>query len=646
MDIYQSFLIFIILSIPVTLMLLNHPINNVIRIAKITLLLSIVGILILFPVIVIIRLKIWTLLLVAIPILARIIQYILNKAQIQKYLSRLDDKQLFNLLITCLGTILFFYLSIDFNIIYGFWFSLFLFVFATVKPIREITNSNILYGAVFGLLSTAMTVYINIAEISNTDAIITFLFSWFIIGVPLNVIPSLKKSESSQVLGFILIPSLYLILLKKGGVNILLPEFFKSGFFLLICILLIWIMNKLINEKKLPIIIKQFLLPTLLVGILAFFIGMQNRADELKLILSLSTYFLSILCILLAFGRGYFSILYGVDENRKLIKEKEITEGFKWILGDNLGIKVFKFLFGENYIQIGMKTALVFIGIIIIQLFIAMNILDENVGNISLPSYLQFVIPLMCIMTSTRCSITLLNEIIGVINLKNNNANYNRSHSEKTGVTISVNYYLIIISVIVANTYFNSTINIYFLIFIMIWFALCSLSFSIILSKELQTKDFNNFQRTRHMLSVMLYGIGKFSVAYFLISLYQLDIYNYNLKYNIVLITLIPFVATLIAKLVGYDTLLASKKLKEDSFRRAVFLIIYFAFFAMFNHSLLSNIFFYIFHSEKVAILIAFSVNVLLFYELMESLPILIIPHTNNKAGNMKDYIIMAWRHN
>lgn len=645
MNIYQSFLVFIILSMPVTLMLLNHPINNVIQIAKITLLLSIVGILILFPVIVIIRLKIWTLLLVAIPIFARIIQYILNKAQIQKYLSRLNDKQLFSLLIACLGTILFFYLSIDFNIIYGFWFSLFLFLFATIKPIREITNSNILYGAVFGLLSTAMTLYINISQISNTDAIITFLFSWFIIGVPFNIIPSLKKSESSQVLGFILMPSLYLILLKKGGINILLPELFKSGFFLLICILLIWIMNKLINERKLPNIIKQFLLPTLLVGILAFFIGMQNRAGELKLILSLSTYFLSILCILLAFGRVYFSILYGVDENRKLIKEKEIIEGFKWILGDNLGIKVFKFLFGENYIQIRIKTALVFIGIIIL-LFIAMNILDENVGNISLPSYLQFIIPLMCIMTSTRCSITLLNEIIRVINLKDNNAKYKRSHSEKIGVTISVNYYLIIISVIIANIYFNNTINIYFLIFIMIWFALCSLSFSTILSKELQKKGFNNFQRTRHMLSVMLYGIGKFSVAYFLISLYRLDIYNYNLKYNIVLITLIPFVATLIAKLVGYDTLLASKKLKENSFRRAVFLIFYFAFFAMFNHSLLSNIFFYIFHSEKVAILIATSVNVLLFSELMESIPILMIPHTNNKVGNMKDYIIIAWRHN
>lgn len=616
---FEILFIITILLLPIPLLVLNHPVKTIRKLSKFFLLTNIIAILVLFPTLIIIKLKLWTSIIIIIPILFRFIQFSMNKLKIEKYLKHLDKINFVRLLYASFGSILFFYLSIDFNILYGFWFSIFLFLLIGVKTLTEMTKSNMLYGLVFGLLSNVMTLYVDISTVSKVDALVTFLFSWCVIGIPIYLIPKFRSNENTRILGFVLMPSFFLILLKKGGVTIMLPEMIQTSFFLIISILVSWSSYKLIRGSKLPVRMKQFLLPAFLILFLGVFYAIISKADQLYKVINPALILLGVEWTLLSLGRVYFPITNNSRNNKIEPMDEIVVREFEWIFTKRIGKEIFSFIFGEHYNQTKVIDYLTFILISIIESVIVIRLMKSDTNLASVFIHMKDIMPIVLIMSSIMSGVNLLSEIMDLVSVSKVKKSLKEKEAMNRGTSIGVNYFFMIVNTLIAVTFINSSINKYFIIFISIWFILLSLSFSIILSNDLQKKSYNNLKKTRHVFADMLYAIGMFSLIYFLITFYNLEIYTYNIANNIVFITIIPFSTTFISKLIGHDTIISSYKFKKWNKYRMIFLTIYFVFFLKLNTIILSNIIYYVSDNENIAILIPFTMNVLLFYQLMES---------------------------
>lgn len=635
---YQSFIFLPIIFLPIFLALLFHKSLFIAKVSKVLLLISLVLLIIAFPIIMLIELKFWILLLIIIPLIFRILEIVIKKLDIAKYFANISADALFRILLASTGALVMIVISSDYDIWSGLWIALVIFIFVGTKindTLKQLDKNGLIYGAVFGVLS-----FVFAPALRNEIGLITYLFAWTLYLIPYIFIPFLRKNKYTEAVIFILIPITTVILLKNGGIPFVWKEIFSSLFIILLLNSILFAIYFLLDRKKLPKVIQHYTLPIISNILIIVLILTGSMYSELVSLIKVPTDIFILESIILNAGRVLSSITLSGKNHRAIFYSNYITDIFQFLFGKIIGQWTFNLLIGKQHNQ--LKKVDILLGTVFsfsLLMFSYFLINSKDLGKLinegfQLNSFSKMII----IYFMTNSSLIILNDLSELVNPQSRLKGLDNDSANKICSSITVNYFFLVAYYILLNLPFIEQINIYIKTFVLIWMLFASYSLYKGLYNDLSKPNYNNLKISRHFISVLLYGFSTFIMIYiastnaFQKFSYELLANLFNKSYYIVAVSIV------LSKLVGFDTGISSELLRKKHLKYAIidFVTITFSFIPM--------IFFqFIFYTLFSDIALATQITNFLIYMIMldfcKSFTIWVLPSTNELNESVKDFL-------
>ncbi|MCC5909412.1 MAG: hypothetical protein JJT76_03115 [Clostridiaceae bacterium] len=639
---YQIFVFLSIIVFPIFIMLLYHSNIYIRSLFKFLAIISLLFFSITYPLLLLIELKYYTILLIALPIAFRIIEIMMKKSQIIKYFYNVKDDTIIQLLYTSIVSLIIIIISNDISIWGGLWTSLILFIFVGTNitdKIKEVDSSGLSYGIIFGIVS-----FVFFLPSNHLNAMTTYLFSWMIYFIPYCSLSHLKKNKHFERLVCLLTPTTAYILLKYGGISYVWKDLF-STLFIIILVNIIIITTQYLADKHLKISsIKHYSVPLLWLMLIIILLSLSNKYEELNNIIETSIIFLSIECTIILFGRIISPIIYITAEDKKKHID-DIEYAYRIIFGKFIGQSIFNIMLGKYYngVKKGgaiLGTISIFLALITSGIIVSYNNTGELLASIlKIKEFYKVLI----IFFMASSSFNIINDIADLINFHSYTKGIGNEMANKKGASLAVNYLFVGVYYILLNLPSLNEINIYIKIIILIWMVLASISLSLGLSYDLVKPDYNRLKTVRHFVSVILYQFTLFIGLYIVLTTPYQELNPFNPLFNNSVKTLITrtyylvLLSTVLSKLVGFDTSISSAKQKKKHFKNSLLLCAYLGFYPIayiINISILN----YLFPNTLVSFFIANFLYIHVWLELYKSIVIAIMPATNDSNESLKDY--------
>lgn len=638
------------LLLPFFIMLLKHPLKSVSKISRFFSCLSIVVIVASIPMFILIKLKYWTFLLLLIPILFRAMEVVINKIQLSDYI-KLSDKKLNSLLFTSMVCIFIIFLLANYNYTsYGLWIS-FILIISRITDFYTIRKYNLLVGLLFGPILTVMPPFKS-ANTFTTYAVIWGIFS--LLSYVLSIIRFNKFLKTIEENSVVLIVPIALLIILSGGIPIMLPLLWGSMLTLFYIFTLI-IPDYIIQKRRLPLLIKHYSIVIITICLFTS-LSFLNRITELSSVINQIIILLSPLFLLIILGRLLSPILQNV-KTRQFITMDEIFESLVLILGNAMGKYIFRVVYGKDYKLIKCKHAIFILACISVGLFsISFHVLNlDPLSIINNSTIYNPVIILAISFNSIICALTFFTGVSELFNRDSYSKGLPKDMSFKISCNIVNNYFMIIISLLLINYDTIKNIGIIGLLIIGYMFFTNMFNISLTLHFDLQIKNYNDLRKTRYMVSIMLQAIGIFVLIFYVLYFWEIQINNKSIHLSsITYIFYYIFVSGLVAKLIGYDTYWASKKMMKQS-RYILFIAILpfiiaaidksmSAFVYYLSIKLFSSLLLIIFNDKIITLKIIYFSLLSYFWLIFSAIATLIIPSTNELNDSLFDSYVKYFK--
>lgn len=575
---YQAFVFLPVILLPIFMTLIFHPSIFIKRLIKLIIIISIIYIIAALPILILVELKFWALLIIVLPVIFRVLEILIKKLDIVSFFSNIKNETILNMLLGSIGALVVILATADLNkwiginsnlgTWTGIWLSIIIFLLLSTDILRELDDKRFAYGPIFGIISLIVG-----PILKNEVGIVTYIFSWLIYILPYIFIPFLRKKVLFERLIFIFAPATTFVLLGRGGIHFEWDYRYPSILVLFFTHALLIAIYYFIERYKGLTLIKHFCFPvflTILSTILFFFC---SRYAEMNKLLSLTASITLFEGLIVNVGRLVSSIKYNFEEFQRQFSIDDIKNILIYLFGKIIGETVFNVVFGKGYNKV--KRAECVLGTCICVLLPVISVLIINTG-----AFLKPFIQGMSQFDSSLCalfvffmitsSITILDDIADLVNLSMEANGLNMDTAIKKGSSISVHYLFLILYYLALNLMNISKINIFIILAAILWMSIASLSLHGALCRDLTQPNYNNLQTVRHFLSVMLFGLTYLIMIYLAATNSVNDLTSKTFEGLFIKICYMIAVSAVLSKLVGFDTGIASIKIRKKYIRDAL----------------------------------------------------------------------------
>ncbi|MDT0150420.1 hypothetical protein Q9R38_28295 [Priestia aryabhattai] len=615
--------ILLVLLLPFFIFINNHPIKVIRFISKVLISISIIMIIVIVPLYSAYSLGYKTLIIPAIPVLSRLVTWLMEKAKLfnTNYTQIIDKLLVLSAVAIGLGL-----LSVAYaQPLKPIMFTIIALTFLYFVDIRKYS----LIGNLFGIILTVFSLK------QSIDAIYTVV-TLYILGMLLirlmdKIFNFNEKSRASVeriTLAVILLISYKLIII--GGIH--LPSVGLLMKTIMFCSLILFYigLNYFLEKIKFSIILRHYVpgsIPLIILLLMFFLINNSNiKLMYGQVFLMLTPIFLMLnLFRILSPLEQYFRESIGFDL-------KDLNQTFNFYLGKKLGSVFFNFLFGKEYHLIKSKfsfTALCLYGVVFYLIF--RKILPEDGFESSSNYYLVFLSIL-----SITSAFSFISSISDLDTQQTKEQGLEKSLAIKKSTSIMINYLFILIPIVLIVKSQLQNVGIIGLILMIIYLIFIIINTNIVFLMDLMLPNYNQLSYTRGYLS---FAILTFSHITLLVTFF----YYFNEK-NLLEIQgkfisffcYFSFVSFSIAKLIGYDKYTGSKKCR----RQALWLFILLILGTVPSIILTPIILSFLIHSRLDIVKFTFLYELVLVIETVGFLALAIFPSTNdNFKGKYKDII-------
>lgn len=636
---WQKISFLVVLLVPILATLIFHPNKKMKKISKVTIIISLVCIIFISPIIILINLRYWLLLVILLPIIFRGLGIAISKLDIPNISSKLNKDSIIQLLIVALGAFVLIILTIDYDMWSGLWLTLGIIIFSGTIIMPEIDKSRLLYGILFGALSFIITPILR-----DENGLVTYFISWMICALPFYYIPLVKRFIKYEVIPYVLIPIISIILMKNGGVPFIWNKFYSAAFLIIIIHIILgcvyYIFEKL-NKDKFNDLIKQYYFPVILFIIEFILIYYKNKFKNFEQIITIPLMVLSIETLIISLGRFSCPIIYKLQNKHNITKVNDIYDIFVLIFGEKIGEFLHEIIIGDYYdklkaIKIGIGTIVLFVTPVCGVLFVSENI-TFNIIISGLISN-RTVFNKLAILFMTISGMAILDSIIKLSYHNKFSSGLEQKDASSLSSIISVNYIFLLIYYLYIFLPNIEKINIYVILIMILWLLVVSLAICGSLSTDLVKSRYNNLKQTRHYASTFLYGntvlITTYSVFTDSLQLLETDqVINIYSKYCYFIV-----ICTFLCKLIGFDTAIASKKMRSKHIKDSIKLVLLLIFSGI-PLIFFGAIIFRVFNSITVARFIINLMYLSFMLELTKAIIISFMPSENNIEESLIEYM-------
>lgn len=596
------------LLLPVFILLNKHPVKGIRVLSVILLFLDILIIIGFVPIYVLIELKFWVLLYLIIPLIFRLLSFLTDKMDITNDNRKVIIK---NLLFSSFASSTLIILFASFNyleegtpLVVG----LFIFLLTFTKQISKYPLvSAVVAGIVpmlfpgFDKLNSYFTIYI------------VWIIVQFLCHLTLKITKKKRTMDIEKVLITVIIIVSSTLLLTDTNVYGW-ADISLYGIFLISFLTFIYGIPYTLESFKMNRTIKHYSPIFVAVSVSSFLVYFGLKYTGLLNFLRPIYSYIFLIVIAISLPRC-LSPLDKKASSSSPFKLDNIYSVFILWFGKKIGIFIFSNLFGKHYKEINQIINLIMISLIFIFTFL----IPSEISSIYKDELFDTTILITVItINSIIATMTFFNELIHLIELKSKSQGLSKEKSLKISTSLALQYvFMILPLVILSFSLLSSYISI---ITIIIFIILFFLNINISLFIDLISKENNNFKRVRYNLSQFL-QLCPLLLCLLLILLHNL---NDHLLFWLMIFT---FLSTILAKLVGYDLEIGSKKhykLSLKTFLVSLLSLLYFQFpISSLFEELITIKNFIIF--VKLLILLTFS----------QSLAIILIVPTNNSNNSI-----------
>lgn len=638
---WQKVIFLALVLLPILATLLFHPSVYIKNLSKISIIISLICVIFISPIIILIDLGYWSLLLIILPIIFRGIGVTISKLNIRNIHKIFKSESIVQLLIAAISSLVLILITIDFNMWTGLWISLAVIIFSGTLIMPKIDNYKLLYGVIFGALSFIMSLILK-----DEKGLVTYFISWAICTIPFYCIPIIRKFIKYEIIPFVLIPIITILLLKNGGISFVWSKFYAATFLIFIIHLIIICIYYIVEKFKIHELnywIKQYYLPLTLIIMEFILIYYKNKFTDFNNIVAIPLIILNIETLIISLGRFFCPIIYKFENLHTFIKIKDIHNIFELSFGKKISNLLHTLIIGNYYDKLNTKQICAGTTISIITPICGAWLVSENININAFISDLFNLTPtfnILAILFMTVCGFTVLDSILKIIYHQKYCTGLQQDEASKLSSTLSVNYLYWVIYYLYFFLPNIEKINIYVKLITILWLFTISFTAHIYLSTDLVNSKYNNLKNTRQYISVFLYCNSFFIAIYSgLTDSLQLlmpdSIINiFNRYYYILLI------CTFLCKTIGFDTAIASKKMRNKHIRDCILQFFLFLFSGI-SYIIIGAI---IMNLSNNITLTRFIINFMflsLMLEFVKSLVIAILPSKNNIEESLTDYIIL-----
>ncbi|QUH19269.1 hypothetical protein [Alkaliphilus sp. B6464] len=569
---YQGYVFLPAILLPIFIMIMYHPDKYIKRVFEILTIATVIYITVGAPVLILIELKYWALLFIVLPVIFRVLEILINKFEIHKYFENIKPETITNLLYGSIGALVIIFSFQELNTWigssctwWGLWCALFVSVLVSTDALEKLAEKQYAYGIMFGLISFLLS-----PIFKNEIGIITYIVSWSIYIIPYLCIPFFRKKKHMEYIVLLFSLATFAVLLGKGGIR---PEWdskYGAIFVLVVTGILFFVIQYQIEKSKFMPIVKHYMLPAVYTGFATTFIFFTNRYIQLKSFLLLTASTTVMISLIISICRVFAPIIYNSKDNKKRININDIKGIFNFLFGTVIGEIVFNILFGNSYEKLKKIEIFLGSGISFIIPFLSVVIVNNGVDIQKIAKEmleLKSSLLILFVFYMLIFSFTMLEEITDLLNPEIRTKGLKEETALKKASSLSVSYLFLVIYYLVLNVPLISKISPYVLLGAVIWMSFASLSSNNVLYLDLTQPNYNNFRNTRHYVSVLLYGVS-FIIIIYLISTNQIMILS-NSVYDKLInqVSYMVGISAFLCKLVGFDTGIASHKMKKKQLR-------------------------------------------------------------------------------
>ena len=565
MLILQFSYIFSALCLPILLLIYSHPNGFIKWGARILLFGLIFYLLAIVPFVVLTELKYWSLLLVAIPVIFRIISLILDKVG---FFGAKNEKNVQNLLYASVSALSVIFVGASSNTLEKLFFLIIILLVLFISDFQIVEKYKYL-GALFGPIIAVIPSY------ENFNVFFTVVAIWLVMTISLDLllkVCKIKKTKHIEKTTLIVFITISLIVANNGGIELNWIDSFLMilTFVVIVCLLLggSFLTNRKIRNEYL----KQFL-PVLISSIfLGFLLILVNKDDGVREFFSSFLLLIVILCVVISLSRLISPLDKLTDSKSFPFNMNNINEMLEVVLGKKLGKAVFNNLFGLNYQAIHIGISMVFfVFYVLVGGYVIQSIFfSGKLVNLLLKD--QALLPLV-IANSLFAALILISELIRV---SSNNFKENGMSSKDalhSSTVISLEYFFIFIPFLFIGVKDFENLNTSFILMGCLFLSLFYVNINLFLYLDLRKPQFNNFKKIRLVLSGLLQGVAIAAAPILFFLEYKNDGLYFVNQYNATAF-LLGFIFMYPAKLLGYDSEFGSKRAYKRSWLKLVFLIL------------------------------------------------------------------------
>ncbi|PFT51726.1 hypothetical protein [Priestia megaterium] len=612
-----------ILLLPFFIFINNHPIKVIRFISKILISISIIMIIVIVPLYSAYSLGYKTLIIPAIPLLSRLVTWLMEKAKLfnTNYTQIIDKLLVLSTVAIGLGL-----LSVAYaQPLKPIMFTIIALTFVYFVDIRKYSLISNLFGvilAVFILKQSVDAIYTVVMLYILGMLLIRFMDKIF------NFNEKSRASVERITLAVILLISYKLIIV--GGIHLLSVGLLMK--MIMFCSLILFYigLNYLLEKIKFSIILRHYVpgsIPLIILLLMFFWINNSNiKLMYGQVFLMLTPIFLMLnLFRILSPLEQYFRESIGFDL-------KDLNQTFNFYLGKKLGSVFFNFLFGKEYHLIKSKfsfIALCLHGVVFYLIF--RKILPEDGFESSSNYYFVFLSIL-----SITSAFSFISSISDLDTQQTKEQGLEKSVAIKKSTSIMINYLFILIPIVLIVKSQLQNVGVIGVILMIIYLIFIIINTNIVFLMDLMLPNYNQLSYTRGYLS---FAILTFSH----ITLFVTFFYYFNEK-NLLEIQekfisffcYFSFVSFSIAKLIGYDKYTGSKKCRRQALWLFILLIL-----GTFPSIILTPIILSFLINNRLDIVkFTFLYELVLVIETAGFLALAIFPSTNdNFKGKYKDII-------
>ncbi|WP_339207900.1 hypothetical protein MHH56_09565 [Paenibacillus sp. FSL K6-3182] len=562
----QSYII-ISLFIPFLFLIFNHT-NRIIKwVSRTILVLVMFYIVAAIPFLILSELKYWSLMLIAIPIMFRVVSILLRRIGLfgSKSIQIVE-----NLMFASVSSLSIIFIGASSNTLEKLFFLILIFFFLNATDFKIVEKYPYL-GMLFGPIIAVIPSY------DGFNVFYTAVLIWIAITIAFNSflkIFKIKKTKNIEKSVLILYVTVFLIVTNNGGVNLSWTDIGLKILTIFVCGCLLFGCSFLINQKvpNKYRYIKHYSIVIMATIFISFLLIMMNFYEGVQLFFKPIVALIIGMGLFLSFGRLWSSFYQLMTSKAFPFQMDNLNEIMQLIFGKNLGQSLFNIVFGLNYAEIKLRVAL--------PLFIVFIVGGAGSVSFLYPSYNVFLFDnnemfLAFIITNSMfAAFMMLGEIASIINKESVLEGISQEKALQRSTSIIMSYSFIFIPLLIYNIDIFMSVDLIWRILGGCFLLMLYANINIMLYLDLQKPSYNHFKNTRIVASSMLQAFALALAPILIFTSYseQFGLQFIN-EYN-ASVFVISFLAMYIAKLLSYDMEFGSKRMYLRNLLLFLFLII------------------------------------------------------------------------